>query len=416
MGALLIVAALAAQASTTNGSAPATTDTSAPVRVSGETNYVDLEGGVGYSSNPFLSILSNQDAAYGRISLHAVHSRVSSRSTTLISAYAEDVTYTNHHGSSQSGNVYLRHDTAVSEHARLFGDLSATYEENGQLDTRIIGVPIVPPPIPGGTVTPPIINPSTGDFLSVTGRTYSIQGHGGGTFALGPRDSLSLSGGVEHLVFRTGPTETKYTRVPVTLAYDRVLSARTTIGARVTAEDTEYNGPANFRVITPQLTGRFLLAQRVTLDGAIGASFARVDSGIAVRHTTGVSAQANLCGQGETSFVCAHFSASEQAATTAGPARTIEGGIDYSKRFDADQTIQFSLGLAHYSTPTSVIIGRAFSSSSYYHAAASYSRRFGGRLFGGINLAARRVTQNGPDPKADLNASLFIRYRFGNVQ
>ena len=27
-----------------------------------------------------------------------------------------------------------------------------------------------------------------------------------------------------------------------------------------------------------------------------------------------------------------------------------------------------------------------------------------------------KLTQNGPDPKADLSASLFIRYRFGDVQ
>jgi hypothetical protein len=37
-------------------------------------------------------------------------------------------------------------------------------------------------------------------------------------------------------------------------------------------------------------------------------------------------------------------------------------------------------------------------------------------LFGGINLSGRKLTQNGPDPKADFSGSLFIRYRFGDVQ
>ena len=279
----------------------------------------------------------------------------------------------------------------------------------------MLGIPIVPTP-PGGTVTPPILIPPAGDFLSVTGREYSVSGHGGGTFSLSPQDNLSLSSGVEHVVFHSGLARTNYTAIPVTLAYDRKLSARTTVGARVTARDTEYSGPANFRVITPQLTARVLLAQRITLDGALGVSFARVDDGLIVRHRTGFAGTATLCGQGETSFFCASVSADEQTATTAGPARSVSGSIDFSQRLDADQSIQFSLGAAHYSTPTSVVTGVTFSSSSYLHAAAAYSRRFAPRFFGGINLAARKLTQNGPDPKTDLNASLFIRYRFGDVQ
>jgi hypothetical protein len=188
------------------------------------------------------------------------------------------------------------------------------------------------------------------------------------------------------------------------------------VGARVTAQDTEYNGPASVRVITPQVTGRVLLAERVTLGGALGVSFARVDDGLMVRHSTGVAAEANLCGQGEASSYCARVAADEQTATTAGPARSLSAGIDYSQRLDADQSIQFSLGATHYSTPTSVVLGRTFSSANYFRAATAYTRTFAPRLFGGINLAARKLTQNGPDPKTDLNASLFIRYRFGDTQ
>jgi len=414
MGALLIVAALAQAGTASSPTPPA--DTSAPQISHGQSTYVDLEGGAGYSSNPNLSIANSQGSVYGRASIHAVHTRISARSTTLLSAYVDNVSYTNSHGSQQSVSLFGRNDTAVSEHARLFIDGSASYQEGGQLDTRVLGIPQLPPSTPGGTVFPPILIPPTGDFLSVTGREYSAAGHGGASFALGPHDSLSLSSGVEHTVFHSGLARTSFTRIPASLAYDRQLSARSTIGARVTAENTDYDGPFSFRSITPQLTARTLLAQRVTLDGAIGVSFARVDDGLTIRHSTGLSAQANLCGQGETNFFCARFSADEQTATTAGPARSISGGIDYSQRLDANQSISFSLGLAHYSTPISVVIGQIFSSSTYYHAAASYSRRFGTRLFGGVNLAARRVTQNGPDPKTDLNASLFIRYRFGDVQ
>src|SRR3954470_4936266 len=123
MSALLIVAALAAQTATTGGStAPTSTDASSPKIGAGESSYVDLEAGAGYSSNPNLSIVNDQGSLFGRVSLHALHSRVSARSTTLLSAYAEDVSYTNHHGSQQSVSVLGQHVAAVSEHTRLFID------------------------------------------------------------------------------------------------------------------------------------------------------------------------------------------------------------------------------------------------------------------------------------------------------
>jgi len=414
MGALIIAAALA-QVGTAGGSAPpASGSATAPSAHKGQSTYVEIEGGAGYSSNPSLAI-NGDGGGFGRASLHAVHSRVSNRSTTLLSAYAENDSYTNGISSQQAVNVTARHDTAVSEHARLFIDGHGSYQEGGQLGTRILNLPNVPPLIPG-VLEPPILIPPTGDFLSITGRSYSFGGNAGGMFALGPRDDLSLSAGVEHVVFHSGITRTSYTTIPASLAYDRRLSERTTVGARVTFADTEYNGPAGFRSITPQLTARTLLSPTLSLNGAIGVSFSRINDGLTIRHRTGVAADIGLCGQGESNYYCARFGVDEQTATTAGPARTMSGGVDYTQRLDADQSISFSLGVTHYSSPISVVTGRSFSDSTYYRSAASYSRRFSTRLFGGVNLGARKVTQSGPDPKTDFNASLFVRYRFGDIQ
>ena len=64
----------------------------------------------------------------------------------------------------------------------------------------------------------------------------------------------------------------------------------------------------------------------------------------------------------------------------------------------------------------SVVTARTFSHSTYIRGAAAYSRRISDRWFGGVNLAARKLTETGPDPKTDVNASLFIRYRFGDLR
>ena len=417
MSAFSILAAAAAVQAAAQTGVPATStqsDTSGSKRIAGQSTYLEVEGGIGYSTNPLLELGSDTGRGFGRISLHAVHSRVSERSTTVLSAYAQNVSYFGRYGSQQSASLTARHDTALNEHVRLFVDAAASFDKGGQLDTRIIGLPEVPP-LPGSSGLPPVLLPPNGDFLSITGRTYRVAAHAGGSFALSPRDDLTISGGAEHVAFR-GFEHTDYTTIPVSLAYDRVLSARTTVGARVVYEDTDYSGPAHVRVITPQLTARMLLSPRLTVDGAIGASFASVDTGISTTHSTGLSAQGNLCWQGEHDSLCARASTSEQTATVAGPARSVSAGVDYSRTLDAVSSISFSVGVDRYSAPISVIAARTFSSSTYYRAAADYSRQIGHRLYGGVNIAARKVTEAGPDPKADLNASLFVRYRFGDVQ
>ena len=412
MSALAIITAVAAQAATP-ASAPASTDLTPAAKV-GKSTYLDVEAGAGYSSNPLLSLSSNQGSAFGRVALHAVHSRISERSTTVLSAYGEELGYTNHHGSQQSLSVDARHDAAVNERLRVFGDLSASYDKGGQLGTRIIGVPNIP--LLPGTTTPPELLPPGSDFLSVTGREYQFAGHAGGQLTLSARDSLNFSGGAQRIVFKSGLADTSYWTIPVSLGYERVLSPRTTVGARVVAQRTDYNGPANFTLITPQVTARVLLSERLTFSGAVGASFASVDDGVRTRHTTGLAADGSLCSVSERGQFCARAAVEEQTATVAGPSRSVSADVDYSRRLDAKSTLQFSLSANHYSSPVSVVTGRTFSNATYYRSAAVYTRRISDRWFGGVNLAARKLTEKGPDPKTDVSASFFIRYRLGDVQ
>jgi len=63
-----------------------------------------------------------------------------------------------------------------------------------------------------------------------------------------------------------------------------------------------------------------------------------------------------------------------------------------------------------------LVSGEAFNRASYMRAVVNYSRKIGDRWFGGVNFSARKVTETGPDPDADLAASIFVRYRFGDVR
>jgi hypothetical protein len=414
MSALLaFTAALAAQ-TTPPTSAPTTSPSEEGPKV-GKIAYLDIEAGVGYSTNPQLSFTSNNGRAFGRVSAHGVYSRISERSTTTFSGFAQNLTYTGRYGSQQSLSVDARHDTAVNERLRLFAHASAGYDEGGQLDTRILNVPDVPP-LPGTPATPPVLLPPGSDFLSVTGKYYHFAADGGGSLALSALDNLNFSAGIQRTVFRSQLQDSSYWTIPASIGYDRQISSRTHAGARLVFQQTNYNGPATSRIVTPQATLRLLLSERLTFDAAAGVSFARVDDGTRVHKSTGADAEASLCNRGETSSFCGRASVHQEVATTAGPAKSIDVGVDYSHQLDAASTIQFSLAASHYSSPISVISGQTFSRSNYYRAAADYTRKMGSRWFGGVDVSARKLTEAGPDPKADFNASVFVRYRFGDVQ
>jgi hypothetical protein len=154
--------------------------------------------------------------------------------------------------------------------------------------------------------------------------------------ALGPRDALTFSSGLERSVFRSSFDDTSSWTIPASLGYSRRVSPRATVGGRLAFQYTDYNGPESFWTITPQVTGSLLLSERLVASGAIGATFSAVDDGARTRHSTGLSANASLCQTGERTQFCGRASVDQQAATVAGPSRAVTAGIDYSRRHDAN--------------------------------------------------------------------------------
>lgn len=416
MGAITLIAALAAQATAGTSSAPsatATGDSKKEIQV-GQMTYVDLEGGVGYSTNPVLSTTGGTGAGFARIAVHAVHTRVTARTTTVLSAYAQNLFYTRHTPAQQSLTVTARHDAAVNEKLRLFGDVDVSYDRGGQLDTRIIGLPDVPL-FPGAT-TPPVLLPAGSDFLSISGRHYRASGHIGAQVALNAREFVNVSSGIEYDVFKGAGFNTHSTAIPVSAGYSRQINARTTVGAQLSARFTDYGSLGTSTVVTPQATIDTSISERLALHAAVGVSFASFNDRMRRSHSLGLAGDTSLCWRDERGHLCARVAISQDATTVAGPARQITAGVDYSRQLNATDNIQFSLSASRYSRPVSLITSQTFSSTTYFRAAADYSRRISPRLFAGVDVSARTVTLAGPDPNVDLSASIFLRYRFGDSQ
>ena len=417
MSGLLVIAAFA-QATTATSPPTAPADAASATHV-GSLTYLDAEAGAGYSTNPFQLIGNSTGQGFGRFSLHGVHTRITDRTTTVLSAYAQDTTYTGHYGSSQSFDVNARHDAAVNEKLKVFVDGDAAYDRGGQLDTQILSVPNVP--LLPGTTLPPVLLTPAGDFLTVTGKTYRENAELGAHWTLSPRDAIDVTAGVDHSIFKGVGLDTRWTSIPLSFGYDREVNEQTTLGARLVGQFSHYSetltSPStDVSVITPEVTGEFRLSPTLTLTGDVGASFSKVDNAIGTRHSTGIAADAALCSNREYSKLCVRASVQNQASTSVGPTRVILAEVDYSRQLTETDTIQFSLAANHYSNPVILVTGTQFTSATYLRAATDYSRRFGHRWFAGVDLAARKITQNGPDPRADLSVSAFIRYRFGDVQ
>jgi hypothetical protein len=145
MGALVAVA-LAAQATTAQPSPPpssappAAASTAEPIS-RGTVTYVDLEAGAGYSTNPTLSITNAKGAAFGRLSARAVHTRITDRTTTVLTGFLQGQFYTRGQTSQKTVNLSASHDARVSEKLRVFGDASVGYDEGGQYDNRVFSAP-----------------------------------------------------------------------------------------------------------------------------------------------------------------------------------------------------------------------------------------------------------------------------------
>ena len=416
MNALALVTALAAQATAPSGSTVPSVDTSTSANAShlGSITFVDLEAAAGYSTNSVQNFGGSTGSAFGRFSIDGVHTRVSDRTSTSISALAQDAIYARGGRSRVSANLRANHFARVSETLSLYGSAEASVDKGGQLDNRIIGnqvIPIVP-----GQVQPPVVLLPGTDTLFVTGRTYRIFVNAGAQLALSTRDSMHFSAGLQHVTSKSGVLDTRYTGIPLTIGYNRDLNTRTSIGADVHYQRTDYNGPASFWSVSPRLTIRQALSERLSLSASIGPSFGTSDDGVTKRHSTGVAADASLCSVlGQRTNFCGTFSLTQQAATAVGASRSVSAGFSYSRRLDADSVLRFSLNGSRYSRPAVLVTGTSFSHATYTRAAADYSRRISGRWFGGMNVAARKLTQPGPDPKMDFSGSAFIRFRLGDL-
>lgn len=375
------------------------------------TDYLDLTAHLGYASNPFLEAGNSRSSSFGRVSARGVHAWGGERSQSSISAFVEASTYLNDYGLKSIFSVTGDTQFQASERVSVFGTAGVSGDLGGQLSNRFLYVPPVAV-VPNPNQPPPPIVVDDPDLFSFTGRQYRIYGQGGASFQVSQGSALTVSGGAQR-TFYSDDFSNDFTTVFANGMYSRTLSERTTIGASVGVSHTNYSSSsAKTTTINPAINVRTLLSEDWDASASVGVSFSKVDDEFGVSDSsTNISLDATLCRSLEFDRFCAHVARYAQSSSRAALVTTTTVGLDWYKKLDADSTVQLSAAVVRYDSDFQSLNDR----SHHFRLAASYSRRINTRLSAGADVAVRSLRQDGPDPKADIGGSVFLRYRLGDL-
>ncbi|HEV2044163.1 MAG TPA: hypothetical protein VGR05_05735, partial [Sphingomicrobium sp.] len=128
----------------------------------------------------------------------------------------------------------------------------------------------------------------------------------------------------------------------------------------------------------------------------------------------------NLCHNGDRDRLCGRLTRDARNSLGVGFGPESESlvvstllGVDYARQLDANQSVQASVSAVRYSTKFS---GGDDLQTTYLTFLAGYDRKIRQRLAVGATAGARRLFRDGRDPKTDINATAYLRYRFGDIQ
>jgi hypothetical protein len=380
-----------------------------------ESTYADLDAGIGYSTNPRMSSSSSTDGrGFGRLAIRGFHTRRSERSNLTLSAYVENTTYTGNLPSDQIAQLSGHYDVASSEKVHLFADVVGSIDRGGQLGTRLLGVPEPtaeppensPPPLPGTSF----------DYFSLSERIYRISAQAGAQITSSLRDSWTVRGGYQYLARRGSTFARNESDVFGSVGYNRRVSERAVAGFLLSAEHADFSGPAQYTVVSPQVTASVALSPRTQISGGAGVSISHLDTGTQTRNSVGFAGNLSICHSGDKDQLCAAVSRDQQTTTAAGVGNALAAQLTYSRRLSRNDSLQIALSAARYSqglSPVNPDLSLAHTTS--FLGSVGYNHAISNRWSVGTQLAARTLSTPGPDPKADLSGFLYVRLRLGDL-
>jgi hypothetical protein len=378
--------------------------------------YADINAGAGFSNRPFLQ--GRSSSIFGRVSLSAFHGWNSERGSTSITGFIEDSTYlSGGYGSKVIFRASAQTTHSMSETVSVFGRLGITGDLAGQLANRFTTpVDITTPP---DTLPPPDTDPG---IINVSGRTYRVNGQAGASITTSTVSSVSLSAGAMHTFFTGQNTRADYTTYNASLAYQRKLSERTSIGTSLSVQRQDFAGSDYSNVINPALTVQTLLGENINATGSLGLLAIYAHRNGESSHSYSPSFSAAICKSGENSRWCASASRTAQTPLTIssasasfprGTAVSTNFSLNYTRVLGQGGSLRALVNATHSSRANLLPDGQT--RATYLSGLVGYDRKLGNRLFGGVTAGVRKLFQSGTGSRTDLNGSFYIRYRIGDL-
>ncbi len=392
--------------------------------------YLDVTAGVGASSNPSLGY-NSESSAFGRLSVLGMHQMRSERTTVSLSGYAENTTYLRGNGSSQifdlSGNI----SHSVSPTLSIFGNVGFQGDVNGQLSNRFTRaipdflnpVPVQPdqPTLPTQpTPLDPVILDDT-TFIGFGGRRYRLSGDVGLSLRTSERGSITLSAGAQRNFSSGNSNRSDFTSYFGTGSWQLQLNERTSAGASVNVQYQDYDNGLSSTVVNPLVTISRQFTDQIYGSASAGLLFTKQDQLLGgTDSSVDPSFSFKLCKRTEREQFCGRLSRDARNSLGSVSDSQVSGvtvstllSVDYARQIDVNSSIQASLTGSRSSEKS--LIGDDLR-TTYLTFLVGYDRKVRQRIAVGANAGVRKLFRSGPDPKLDVNASVYARYRFGDVQ
>ena len=368
-------------------------------------NYLDLSAGAGYSTSPFLG--SGDGAGFANVSARAVHQWSDERTSTQLIGYWEGTAYTSGYSPSNLVSARAQASRSVSERLDITGSAEFSADYAGQLSNRFIYAPE-----PGAPITVPVVDQGP-DLYIYNGRQYRLNADIGLAWKASERSRIRGSAGVSHVAFSNSKLD-GYTIEYGSAAFERLLSQRTTAGLQITASRTDFSRSNDVTVIiNPAATLSTRLSEDWTLSGSAGIMFSTLDSGNQrLGSSTDPSFSATLCRQSKNSSICATTARAVTTSAAAELANSTSFDLQWFTRIDPRQNLQISAGYERFEGAKA---GRATLATQEYHAAATYSRLLNHRCSVGAEAGVRGFDERVGGHHPDVSASVFVRYRLGDL-
>ena len=404
-----------------------------PLAAQNRTVSLDATVSAGVSSNPFLLNDDPESSAYVESVLAPQWEQADERGSYLAGGFLRTVHYFSGYDDSWSLGAFVRGQRALSPTWDVRGSLELNSSIIGERPgfgfaqpyAPVTGEPVGDPPLTDPPLPLPVgglVGPSSPELLppgvfvpdiTLLGRRSRQTNYGsslGASYRLSERSSLSADANFRRYSF--GSSLFSSTQYGATLGYSRALSTVTQVGARVSAQYVDYDSGGNSSIYQPQITVSSRLSPRWRIAGGLGLLLLRNDVFGRRESSTGLSADVNLCRDGERTDLC--FTANRDASPSAQGVATRRFGVggNYVYRFNEDDSARVAVD---YSRVTSDQLLGLSDRYSYLYASADYQRRFAPRIFGGVTAGYRKSRDAFGGPE-DVLASVFIRTRLGSIR